>query len=214
MLGDKIVVKEHHRRAAGQVYKQIRDSILKKDTPAAVTVAGESGSGKSEIGSEIARFFKDNNGLNCIIFAQDDYFRLPPKSNDAARRKNINRVGTGEVKLDLLDEHIKNIKSGKKTNFEKPLIDYGKDNILTEKVNGEGVDLIVAEGTYTTKLKNADHRVFIDRTYKDTYEHRKERARDELDDYMNKILRIEHEIISAHKRKADIVISRDYRVVD
>ncbi|MGM0441370.1 MAG: uridine kinase family protein [Elusimicrobiota bacterium] len=212
MLGDKIVVKEHHKRAAGQVYDKISEEVLEKDGPVAITVAGESGSGKSEIGSEIARLFEKKNGLNSIIFAQDDYFKLPPKSNDAARRDNIDRVGMGEVKLDLLDEHIENIKSGRKLKFNKPLIDYENDDILTEKVDGNGIDIIVAEGTYTTELHNADYQVFIDRTYEDTYEHRKERGRDELDEYMDKILRIEHDIISSQKNKADIVINKDYRV--
>lgn len=212
MLGDKIVVKPHHKRAAKQVYQQISEEVLKKDEPVAITVAGESGSGKSEIGAEIARLFKENDNLNNVIFAQDDYFKLPPKSNDAARRENIDRVGMGEVKLDLLDRHINNIKTGRKIKFEKPLIDYDNDEILSEEVDGTDIDLIIAEGTYTTTLKNADFRVFIDRTYKDTYEHRKERGRDPLDDYTGKILRIEHDIISRHKKDADVVITKDYNV--
>ncbi len=36
---------------------------------------------------------------------------------------------------------------------------------------------MIAEGTYTTLLPNADTRVFIDRTYLETRAHREKRAR-------------------------------------
>lgn len=211
MLGDKIVVKPHHTKAAEGVYKKIRDRVVNSTRRVAITVAGESGSGKSEIASEIARLFCEKDNLESITFHQDDYFKLPPISNDGARRKDIGNVGIHEVRMDELNRHILYAKEQGKL-ITKPLIDFDNNKILEEKVDVAGKKIIIAEGTYTTTLTDADIRVFIDRTYVDTLQHRKERARDMLDDYTEKILEIEHGIISMHKEKADIIINRDYSV--
>ena len=214
MLGDKIVVKEHHTRAAAGVYSRIADRVSEAGKTVAITVAGESGSGKSEIASEIARLFEENKGMRSVIFAQDDYFRLPPYSNTSARRENIENVGMQEVRLDLLDEHLAIAKEKSEISLKKPLVDYDNDKILEEVLPVEDADIVFAEGTYTTSLKNADIRVFIDRTYQHTLEHRKERARDMLDEFTERVLEIEHGIISLQKKEADVIIGNDYNISD
>src|SRR6056297_3388527 len=108
MIGDEIVVKPHHTRAAENVYNKIKDMVLNpennnKNNIITITVAGESGSGKSETATEIARLFKENHNLPHIVFHQDDYFVHPPKTNDQRRKENIHKIeeaiGTHEVKL-------------------------------------------------------------------------------------------------------------------
>jgi len=44
----------------------------------------------------------------------------------------------------------------------------------------------------------------------DTIESRKKRAREAQDEFLDRILTIEHEIISKHKNIADIVISKEW----
>ncbi len=212
MLGDKIVVKPHHTKAAESVFKKIKDRILNSSDRKrfAITVSGESGCGKSEIGSEILRLFKEN-GARGLIFHQDDYFIYPPRTNDKKREEDINNVGMREVRIDRFDADIKKAKEGR-DNIEKPLIDYNKNIIITEEYDASDIKVIVAEGTYTAALKNADIKVFIDRDYRDTLEHRRERGRDHLNNYTKKILRIEHKIISGHKKDANIIINKDYSV--
>jgi len=217
MIGDEIVVKPHHTKAAENVYNKIKDKILNSDENKgrviAITVAGESGSGKSETATEIARLFKENHNLPHIVFHQDDYFVYPPQSNDKRRKENIHEieqaVGTHEVKLDLLDKHLSYVKDPDVKKIEKPLVDFHKDQVLSETHDLDEVKLIIAEGTYTTALENADIKVFIDKDYKDTLEHRKERARDEIDETTDKILQIEHEIISKHKEQAHVIVPKE-----
>jgi hypothetical protein len=43
-------------------------------------------------------------------------------------------------------------------------------------------------------------------------ESRKKRGREEMDPFIEEVLKIEHAIISQHKARADIVITRDYDV--
>jgi uridine kinase len=175
-------------------------------------VAGESGSGKSETATAIAGALAAQ-GIDSVIFQQDDYFVYPPKSNDRARRNDITWVGPQEVKIDLLDQHLKAFRNGA-ASIDKPLVDYETDSITAEELATAGARVAIAEGTYTSLLENVDARVFIARNYEQTRAHREKRKRDaaELDPFLDTVLRIEHGIISEHLARADIVIDADYSV--
>jgi hypothetical protein len=66
------------------------------------------------------------------------------------------------------------------------------------------------EGTYTTLLEFVDLRVFIDRTYRQTLEARKRRARDKWEPFIQDVLEREHQIICQHRALAEIVIPSDF----
>jgi uridine kinase len=210
MKGDILIIDENHRTAASRIVDLILSKIQKTRSKFVITVAGESGAGKSEIAESIADKLKENK-IKSYIFGQDDYFKLPPKTNARHREKDISWVGMQEVNLDVLDQNILDALSGKPS-ITKPLVDFYADQIGEEKVMLAEFNVLIAEGTYTTTLKNIDCRIFIDRTKKDTLESRKKRAREKQDDFLEKILTIEHEIISKHKNQADIIISKDWNV--
>jgi uridine kinase len=206
MIGDKLVITAYHRRAAGQVMPPLQKLLDGSQKPLAVTIAGESGSGKSEIALCLAELVHTMN-RKCLILALDDYFILPPKSNHEKRLQDIGRVGTGEVRLDLLDAHILHFKTNPDEPLCKPLVHFKNNRIDEETVPKDRYDVIIAEGTYTSLLTHADFRVFIDRTYKQTKMARLTRNRDPDIDFLEKVLEIEHREISSHKAKADIVIA-------
>jgi uridine kinase len=211
MKGDVLIIDKNHRKAAGDIIELIVNDIQKFPGKFVITVAGESGAGKSEIAASIAEKLEEK-GIGCYIFGQDDYFQLPPKTNARQREQDLSWVGIQEVKLDVLDQNIKEVTSGK-TTIIKPLVDFNADKIGEEKVNLTDIRVIIAEGTYTTCLKNADCRIFIDRNKMDTLESRKKRAREKQDEFLDKILTIEHEIIAKHKNLANIVISKEWNAL-
>ena len=211
MRGDILIIDDNHRKAAAEVVKIIFSEIEKSNKKFVISVAGESGAGKSEIAASIAEVL-EKKGLKCFIFQQDDYFVYPPKTNAKTREKDINWVGVKEVKLDLIDEELKMIGDGQ-TKIEKPLVIFEEDRIDKETVDLADADVIIVEGTYTTALKNIDQKVFIDRDLFDTKASRLKRNREKQDEYLEKILTIEHEIISAHKALADVIITKDYNAI-
>ena len=210
MRGDVILVGEEHRRAASLIVGGLIDVIGVMDRRFTMTVAGESGSGKSETGQALAEALEER-GVHAVVLQQDDYYVLPPKSNDAARRANFCWVGTTEVRLDVLDAHLVAAQSGA-AGIVKPLSIYDEDRIDEETVSFEGADVVIAEGVYTSLCDHVDRRVFIDRNRLETLEHRMKRGREDFDPFIEKVLTREHEIISQHRARADIIITRDYDV--
>lgn len=210
MKGDVLLINENHRKAARQIMDILSDAIAGTEGKYVITVAGESGAGKSEIAASLAEELT-KNGFPAYVFQQDDYFVLPPRSNAEKRREDISWVGPQEVRLDLLDENLSEAVKGTET-IVKPLVDFNADSIGEEKVSLSGTKVLIAEGTYTTLLDNANSRIFIDRNIHDTRESRKTRAREAQDDFLEEILSIEHKIISQHKDLADLIVTRSFDI--
>ncbi len=212
MKGDKLVICDEHRSAARNLLLLLSPHISKIRNSFIITIAGESGSGKSEIAAVLAQLLLQERDTKSIILQQDDYFAYPPKTNAEMRKRDIGHVGLSEVRLDVLDQNLADIVKGKKE-IDKPLVIFDEDRITRETVNLEGIKVVIVEGTYTTLLKNVQQHVFIDRTYIDTQARRKERAREEQDALLEQILEIEHNIIREHKKYADIIVTRTYDVM-
>ena len=215
MKGDVLVLNEHHKRTARLIVPKIIESINGKSSIYTITVAGESGSGKSETSLAITNELKKHE-IKAIILGQDDYFILPPKMNSAKRREDPDWLGPHiEVRLDLLEQNLKDAIQGK-TEVIKPLVDYNANTIEMQTINLEGVKVVIAEGTYTSLLKHVDTRIFISRNWLSTLEDRKKRNRgNEVgDSFTEQILAIEHKIIAGHKQLADFVINDEYEVIN
>ena len=214
MKGDKLVLLDYHKRAASEIVSRIIQDIRQKKTRYIITVAGESGSGKSETGKAIADEL-DKYSIKSVLLGQDDYFMLPPKSNDLKRREDPEWLGPHvEVKLDVLEQNLMDAIHGKKE-ISKPLVDYGSNTIEDETINLDGIKVLIAEGTYTSLLKHVDTRIFICRNWVDTLELRQKRMRgNEVGDpFIEQVLSIEHKIIAGHKQLADILITKDFVVI-
>lgn len=206
MIGDKLVITDFHRKNGIRIEQATSESIRRAGRIYTITVAGESGSGKSETAATSAEQL-ELAGFRVVILGQDDYFQLPPKSNAQRRKLDIGWVGPSEVRLDLLDSHLAAAKRGD-SSIIKPLILFEEDRIVEEMLGLEDIDVVIAEGTYTTLLEEADFRAFIDRSYHDTLWHRKKRARDPAEGkFIERVLEIEHRIISSHRSRADLVLS-------
>jgi uridine kinase len=212
--GDVIVVDENHRRVAATIAAAIRSRVAARTGRLLVTVAGESGSGKSETAAALAEQLRDA-GIRSAILGQDDYFGLPPKTNDARRRQDPDWLGPHvEVRLDLLQANVDSALAGA-ASIDKPAIDYVANSVSSEPLNLEGVRVVIVEGTYVSLLRHVDVRIFIARDRLETLAHRVKRNRgnEVRDPFIEGILSIEHKIIAGHRHLADFVVTSDYDVV-
>jgi uridine kinase len=189
MIGDKLVIEPYHTQRAIEFCDMLANRTQDRFT---LSVAGESGAGKSELAAEIARILNER-GTGADVLQQDDYFVFPPKTNH-------------------LDSNLRSFKRGENPIF-KPLVLFEEDRIVSEELDTSSVTVLAAEGTYTSLLNYVDFRIFIDRDYKQTLEARVQRARDSFDAFMVDVLEREHRIISQHKKLADAVVSQDFNRV-
>ncbi len=205
MKGDKLLIEPHHTARAEECCDLLEERL---DGRYSISIAGESGSGKTELSFELARLLTDR-GSKAGILGQDDYFVFPPKTNHEMRRTNIEQVGPYEVKLDFLDSNLRSFKRNESPIF-KPLVIYDEDRITHEEMDVSDLKILIAEGTYTSLLEFIDFRMFIDRDYHQTLEDRKRRARDPFEPFIVDVLEREHQIISQHKAMANAVVSADF----
>ena len=210
MIGDVIHLEQKHLDTAENIYQIIRErrQPLQKW---AIGIGGESGSGKSVTAFALSEIL-EKNGIKSLVIQMDDYFKLPPKSNHENRQKSLNHVGIHEVHLNKIQNNIKKFKE-QKPFITKPLIHYAENSITEETLEIEGVQVIIVEGTYVLSIDDFDLTIFINRTYKDTFENRMKRNRDEQSDFIEKVLEIEHNIIHQFKEKADLLLDKNYQII-
>jgi uridine kinase len=209
MRGDILIIGDHHRQAAKEILEMTLPAIRSKNGKFIISIAGESGAGKSEIAYAMEGLLEKLK-IPAYIIQQDDYFVFPPKTNEKMRVIDINRVGPEEVRLDLLNDNIKSVSEGK-VQIEKPLVIFAEDRITTEALDLAPYQVILIDGTYTTLLEHIDCQVFIDRDRHDTREDRLKRNRENQSEYLESILEIEHKIISRHKDHACIIVDKEFK---
>jgi uridine kinase len=213
MIGDKLIIEKHHTDRASDLCEVIAARLSATNGKRlAVSIAGESGCGKSELASELARLLAAR-GIKTGILQQDDYFVFPPKTNHEMRRRNPEQVSPYEVKLDFLDSNLRSFKRGESPIY-KPLVIMQEDRITTEEMEVGGLAVMIAEGTYTSLLRFADLHVFIARNYRETLKERKRRARDQLEPFVEEILEKEHRLISPHSSLAHVLIPADFSRIE
>lgn len=205
MIGDPLEVKPAYLQTAKAIFPHL--NILPKFT---ISIAGESGSGKSVTAVALQQVLQEHH-LSSVILHQDDYFHLPPATNHAQRITDFNHIGPQEVNLTLLNAHVQAFKQ-QVIRIEKPLVNYKENTITTEQISFQNVDVLIIEGTYVSLLSDMDTRIFMTRNYLETLENRLQRGRDVIDEFSNQVLNKEHELIREHQHLAHLWVNKDYSV--
>lgn len=214
MKGDIIGIDEQYKKVVRIIVSYLFEKIVAKANRYTITVAGESGCGKSETAKAIA-IELEKCGFKTVILGQDHYCYLTPKFNDLKRKEDPEWLGPHvEIKMELLENNLKAAINGE-PEIVKPVIDPAENSINTIKISLLGVRVVIAEGTYATLLKNVNTKIFIDRSRLETLEDRKKRnRRNEVNDpFTEQILITEHKIIAGHRLLADIIVTKDFNVL-
>lgn len=212
MIGDNIELKERHLAIGKEIFEVLNTKLpLKNKHKLTIGISGESGSGKSVTAFAVQKILNENN-IKSLVWQMDDYFKLPPRSNHENRIKSLENVGIFEVDLAKLSRNISEFKSGK-VEIEKPLVHYIENRIASEEIAAADYTVAIVEGTYILEIDDFDFKIFIDRTYRDTYDNRMNRNRDEKSDFVEQVLEIEHQIIKQLKAKADLVLGKNYELL-
>ena len=209
MIKEDIEIKKEYTKLGIQICQVILPlSRLKSKT--VVAVCGESGSGKTVTATSLKMQLK-SNGVSSRILHLDSYFKLPPKENHKKRQKGLDWVGSNEVNLNLLQEHVNAFKEGAEK-IEIPVVDYGNNCFEELELDLKNEDVLIIEGVYSFLIEGINFGIFMERNYLQTREIRKRRNREVYDDFVEQILEIEHGIIAPLIKKADMIIDSNYTV--
>ncbi|MEI6950554.1 glycoside hydrolase 100 family protein [Paraflavisolibacter sp. H34] len=171
----------------------------------AVSIAGESGCGKTTLGTTLHELLLEK-GHKVLLLHQDEYFRLPPRQNHEARLQDFDHIGPSEVRLDLLDEHIRLVKEGAVQKLISPVMNWATDTEESRELEAGDVGVILVDGTYTSLLKAVDYRVFLSATYKETRQNRIRRNRETVTAFIEQVLEKESRLIQPGALQADVVV--------
>ena len=202
MLNDVITIKKHHVQAAEMVFADILKSIDKKKY--VIAIAGEVSSGKTTLAYLLGRMFKIK-GIRSKTLDLVDFYEIPPLERRAWREKQgIEEVGVDEYDWNKIEATLKNFRKGE--SVELPLVDLLTDEVDTIRTDFKNVQVLIISGLYAFYCKDVDYKIFMELTYRETYEAQEYTGKEVMDNFRKKILEKEHEAVQKQKDDADIYI--------
>ena len=190
--------------------QKLAAEILEKWPSKVYRISGESGCGKSTLATAMVHRL-EQQGKRVLLFSQDDFFRLPPRQNHNQRVADFEWIGPGEVDWPLLNGCIAAALEGRVTSQKIPVMNWETDAREWVDQNVENVDVVLVEGTYVlSELAPDEIGVYFEHTYKDTKEARIARNREVVDDFIQRVLEREHHLIRPLRKKAQVIITKNY----
>ena len=202
MQNDIFHIKEHHIKAAEEIYSEFFEKIGKNKY--IISIAGEVSSGKTTLAYLLGRMLK-MEGISVKILDLVDFYKVPPRERRDYRKKyGIESVGVEEYDWEKIESVINSFKNGKQE--EIPLVDLLTDEIDSLTTNFKGIQVLIISGLYAFYCKHIDFKIFMELTYRETYEAQKYTGKEVMDDFRQKILEKEHEAVQKQKNDADTYI--------
>jgi uridine kinase len=208
MLGEVLLTTENHKKAAKAIVTRAKKMTGKKIV---IAVGGESGSGKSGLGHEIARLFKDQ-GTPAKIMHIDNYYKiLPEELNPWRKAHGIESIGYTEYDWETINRNLTEFKADEK-DVLMPCVDLLTDQRDQLRTSFKGLRYLIIEGLYALQAES-DLRIFIDLTYKETKKAQLLRGKEKMDKWRLKVLEQEHQIVQSLRPKADLLVTKEFDVI-
>jgi uridine kinase len=212
MLGDILLIQEKHKKAGEIILEKI---LQQKKEKFIVAISGESGSGKTELAHVIAKSLRKHGIFAKPIHTDNFYTTHPLERREWRSKEGIeNVVGFDEYKWDEINQVIDDFKNNMVS--EMPCVDLVTEQVDTLITDFEEVDMLIVDGLYALKAEQIDLRVFIDLTYLETKEkHTKDsRGKEVMDEVRWATLAQEHKMVQSLKPLANLIINKEYKVID
>jgi len=207
MIGDIVNIGEVHIKKAEFILPEIV-GIFYKGTKLVVVVSGVSGTGKTEVTALLQRWLFERYRIRAKIIHLDDYYRSDFHSRNEVRRET-GIIGKEEIDWKKLNRIINNFKSNEKKLYIQRIHRY-LDSIEYTICLTKNIDIILVEGLYANYLEGKDFGIYLDGNISDTYEFRKERAKENPDDeFRQYVLEKEYNCVVQSKRYANLIVPFD-----
>lgn len=208
MLHDVLLITEKHKQAARQIVERINTM---EGSKIVIAIGGESGSGKSELGHQVAHLLKAQRTPAKIMHIDNYYNTSPQERNPWRKAHGVEYIGYSEYNWETINQNIREFRDDAEVAV-MPCVDLltDQDDFLTTSF--KGLRYMVIEGLYAVKAE-ADLRVFIDLTYHETKSAQLLRGKEEVDEWRMEVLEQEHRVVRSLRPMADLIVTSEYDVV-
>jgi len=204
MLNEVLLLNKNHEQAALRIFERIMPEYRRKYI---IAISGEVETGKCEVAHMLGRIFKKNS-IKVKMLYMDSYYKIPPSVRNKWRKENgIESVGYQEIDWEVLDSNINAFLHDKTATM--PCADLFTGQIDKLHTDFKDIDLLIVAGLYSMRIEQADLRVFIEMTYKETLTEQRASEKEELDEYRMKVLEQEHKVVQSLKHMADFYLDFD-----
>ncbi len=204
MLNDILLLNKKHEFAARTILEKV---MAEKTDKYIITISGEVETGKCEVAHMLGKLLK-KEGIRVKLLHMDNYYKIPPlERTEWRKRHGLESVGYDEYDWDVVNRTLAGFKEGKLTTL--PCVDLFTGQIDQLTTNFAGIEVLIIEGLYSVKIEEANLKVFIEQTYRDTIEEQIASGKEELDEFRMQILEREHQVVQSLKPLADFYLDFD-----
>lgn len=214
MIGDVLLIRDEHRNAAESVARVVLSEREKKpkNYKYIIGISGESDTGKSEISHCLALRLKKQHIRVKILFT-DNYFSVPPLLLSEWRKaKGIESVGMAEYDWNLLNRNIQDFKEDRESML--PCIDVIPEQVDKMITDFKKIDVLIIAGLYAIKTDGVDLRVFIELTHLEARKTGVVNTKDDKSEFEIHVLEKEHQHVISLKHLSDLIVNKNYQVLD
>lgn len=207
MLGDVLLIKDQHRKAAAQIVEYVQSLDGEKII---LAISGESGSGKSEVAHLVAQGLKKLQTPAKVLHV-DNYYQIAPRDRKTWRLEHgLESIGPEEYDWRLINQHMADFRNDK-GQVTMPCVDLLTDQIDALKTSFQGLKYMIIEGLFAIKAE-ADLRILIDLTYHETKRSQHERGKEKVNEYRWNVLEKEHQEVQKLRPLTDLLVTKEFNV--
>ncbi len=204
MLNEVLQLTKEHENAAKRILERILPEYKRKYI---ISISGEVETGKSEVAHMLGRLLKKQN-IRVKMMYLDSYYKIAPSERHEWREKNGPEcIGPMEYDWDKINSNIESFKKDQRATM--PCVDLFTGQIDQLITDFKNVDILIIAGLYAMKIEQANLRVFIEQTYKETFDEQIASGKEELNDFRMKVLEQEHKAVQSLKGLADFYLDFD-----
>lgn len=181
-----------------------------------IGIAGGSGSGKTTLTKQIQEVY------DALVISLDDYY-LDQSDISLKERNRINYDTPNQIEMDLLIQHIQDLKEGK--SIQMPIYDFSIHNRVGYK-EVKPSKLIIVEGLFTLQNQRLrdllDLKIFVDCDEKTRFERRVKRDQTQrnrnlfsIEAQFRQCVKPMHELyVEPTKKQADLIVPGDFTDIE
>jgi uridine kinase len=208
MLHDVLLITKKHKQAAKKIVKHINTM---KGGKIVIAIGGESGSGKTELGHQVAYLLKMQRTPAKIMHIDNYYKTSPQERNPWRKAHGIEHIGYMEYNWSTIERNIQEFRDDAGVAV-MPCVDLLTDQEDFLTTSFKGIRYMVIEGLYAVKAE-ADLRIHIDLTYHETKKAQLVRGKESMDEWRLQVLEQEHRVVQSLRPLADLIVTSKYDVI-